>query len=310
MSCKSDRDWKVHVVEVTRIKKDEVVVNAYAKINLYLDITGKLENGYHTLDMIMQSVGIYDVITVKKTKTKKIGLSCSDKWIPTNDKNIAVKCAVKFFEFIGLNNEGIHIDIKKEIPQQAGMAGGSADGAGVIAALDFLYGTKLPIKTLCQIGKEVGADIPFCLTGGTALVQGIGDIITRLPKLKNVPLVIIKPKAGINTKAAYDQFDDNLAKNNGTSIDTHTSVTTMQNVIIEKDVTKICDNLYNVFESVNNLSIIQKAKLNLIENGAIGSLMTGSGSAVFGIFADRESAQKCYDELKELYPVCFLTRTR
>ena len=149
-------------------------VKAYAKINLLLDIVATRKDGYYDLFMIMQSVGIYDTVTVSKQKGRKITLSCNLDSIPVDKKNIAYKAAVAFFDACKIKNTGIHIDIVKRIPHAAGLAGGSADGAAVIKALNEIYKTNLSDKELCKIGVKVGADVPFCITGGTLLSQGIG----------------------------------------------------------------------------------------------------------------------------------------
>ena len=151
----------------------KVKVKAYAKINLMLDIVAQRKDGYHDLFMIRQSVGLYD--TVEKTKCHKITLSCDEEGIPLNEKNIAYKAAVAFFKANNIKDTGIHIDINKRIPHAAGLAGGSADGAAVIVALNQIYRTNLNNKELCQIGVKIGADVPFCICGGTLLAQGIGE---------------------------------------------------------------------------------------------------------------------------------------
>ncbi|WP_294911766.1 4-(cytidine 5'-diphospho)-2-C-methyl-D-erythritol kinase, partial [uncultured Eubacterium sp.] len=183
-------------------------VKAYAKINLLLDIVATRKDGYHDLFMIMQSVGIYDTVTVSKQKGRKITLSCNLDSIPVDEKNIAYKAAVAFFDAYKIKNTGIHIDIVKRIPHAAGLAGGSADGAAVIKALNEIYKTNLSDKELCKIGVKVGADVPFCITGGTLLSQGIGEVLTPVKPLRRCFIVLAKPDFGVNTGYAYKQFDN------------------------------------------------------------------------------------------------------
>lgn len=295
-------------MEIVRITHDTIAVRAFAKINLYLSINGLLPNGYHTLDMVMQEVSVFDVVTVSKAASG-ITLSCNDRRIPTNERNIAIKAAKRFIEVTKLSGAFVHIDIQKNIPQKAGMAGGSADGAGVLFCLNKLFKTNLSMKTLCEIGKEVGADIPFCLTGGTALVGGIGDVITRLNKLNRTYLVIVRPPVGINTKLAYDRYDS-LHQSGGIVNASGQDVSRMVQAIDSGNITAVAGQLYNVFEEVADDPDIQNAKRLMIQHNALGALMTGSGSAVFGIFSDEAQARACYGKVRQRYEIAFLAHTR
>ena len=185
-----------------------IKVKAYAKINLLLDIVSTRTDGYHDLFMIMQSVGIYDTVTVEKTKGNKITLSCNIDGIPLDEHNIAHKAATAFFNVQGIKkNKGVHIDIQKRIPHAAGLAGGSADGAAVIVALNEMFNTGLSQKELCKIGVKVGAYLPFCITGGTLLAQGIGDCLCNVKPLKKCFVLLAKSDYSVNTGKAYSEFD-------------------------------------------------------------------------------------------------------
>ena len=183
-------------------------IKAYAKVNLMLDILGTLPNGYHNLWMIMQSVSLCDTVSVTTSDSKEITITCSKEGIPTDQKNIAHKAARAFFDYTKTENCGIHIHIEKNIPSEAGLAGGSADGAAVIKALNELFGTSLSERELCRIGKTIGADVPFCIVGGTCLAQNIGEVIAPLEDIPLCYFVLAKPQMGVSTKEAYESFDN------------------------------------------------------------------------------------------------------
>lgn len=279
----------------------KIKVNAYAKINLLLDIVSTRTDGYHDLFMIMQSVGIYDTVTVEKTKGKRITLSCNIDDIPLDEKNIAHKAAVAFFEYNKIKNTGIHIDIVKRIPHAAGLAGGSADGAGVIVALNEIYGTNLSDDDLCKIGVKVGADVPFCITGGTLLAQGIGDVLNRVKPLRRCYILLAKPEYGVNTGIAYKQFDcfgkvhtpDKLG---------------MLMAMQSRDLQQICNKMENVFEQLVEVPNRVDMKNIMRKNGAIGACMSGSGPTIFGIFNSKEDANSAANELKDyVKDICVCT---
>ncbi len=182
-------------------------VKAAAKINLMLDILKKLDNGYHALFMIMQSVDLYDTVSVEKNSENKIIIKCDTDGVPCNEKNIAYKCAVAFFDAFALKDRGVTIKIEKVIPMAAGTAGGSADGAAVLYCLNKIYDTKLSTKELCEIGAKVGADIPFSIVGGTAIALGTGTIIAPVKDLPECYIVLCKPEQDVSTLEAYAEFD-------------------------------------------------------------------------------------------------------
>lgn len=271
----------------------EIKVKAYAKINLMLDIIYRRNDGYHDLFMIMQSIGIYDTVTVRETKSKKITITCNIDDIPLDEHNIAYKAAAAFFDSTEIKNKGINIDIVKRIPHAAGMAGGSADGAGVLVALNELTGAGLTDDELCAIGVKIGADVPFCIKGGTLLSQGIGDVLNKVKPLRKCHIVIAKPDCSVNTAYAYRQFD---ACGKEHTPDKLGMLYAMQS----RDLNEICSKMENVFEqfiAVDNKVEIKEVMRN---NGALGVCMSGSGPTVFGIFDNKEGAEKAALELKAL----------
>ncbi len=268
----------------------EVKINAYAKINLMLDIIAKRTDGYHDLFMIMQSVSTHDTVTVTENKSKKITISCKTPGIPLDEKNICWKSAEAFFKYTKKKNKGINIDIVKRIPHAAGLAGGSADGAAVIIALNEIYKTGLSDEQLCEIGVKIGADLPFCLTGGTLLAQGIGDKLSKVKPLKNCYIVLAKPDYDVNTGIAYKQFDEYGKTRTPDKFG-------MLCAVQSQSLRAICSKLENVFEQFIEVPKRVDIKEILKKNGALGVCMSGSGPTVFGIFENKENAVNAADEL-------------
>lgn len=270
----------------------EVKVKVYAKINLMLDIVNRRNDGYHDLFMIMQSVSVYDTITVTENKSKSISITCNIDDIPLNNKNIAWKAAEAFFEATKKKNKGINIDIVKRIPHAAGLAGGSADGAAVLVALNKIYKTELSETALCRIGVKIGADVPFCITGGTLLAQGIGDILSKVKPLRKCYVLLAKPDFDVNTAFAYKQFDL-FGK-------THTpDKLGMLCAVQSRDLDAVCSKMENVFEQFIEVPNRINIKEVIKTNNAKGFCMSGSGPTVFGIFENKEDAVKASEELKE-----------
>lgn len=269
----------------------EVKINAYAKINLMLDIIAKRTDGYHDLFMIMQSVSTHDTVTVTENKSKKIAISCKTPGIPLDEKNICWKSAEAFFKYTKKKNKGINIDIVKRIPHAAGLAGGSADGAAVIIALNEIYKTGLSDEQLCEIGVKIGADLPFCLTGGTLLAQGIGDKLSKVKPLKKSYIVLAKPDYDVNTGHAYKQFDEYGKTRTPDKFG-------MLCAVQSQSLRAICSKLENVFEQFIEVPKRVDIKEILKKNGALGVCMSGSGPTVFGIFENKENAVNAADELK------------
>ncbi len=269
---------------------DSLVLNAKAKINLYLDVTGKRADGYHLLETVMHTVSLCDTVTLKKTDRSGIEISCSDPLIPCNEKNIAYKCAAAFFDKTGISSGGVSIDIIKRIPSQAGMGGGSADGAAVLTGLDRLFETGLSEGELISIGARIGADIPFCIKGGCGYCTGIGEIIEPLPAICGCVL-IGKGKAGISTAEAFGKIDSL-----GSGIGISGIKQIFGNVSSLTDIAPFCR---NIFDDVTSLEEVTNIKRIMTENGAVCSAMTGSGSAVFGLFESENVAVKAQKVLKQ-----------
>ena len=258
-----------------------VSLYAYAKLNLALEVVGKREDGYHNMDMLMQSVSLCDTLHLKKLESG-IRFACNRSDIPCNADNIAFAASEKFFSFTGIAG-GVEISLEKQIPSQAGMAGGSADAAAVLRGLNRLYAANLSVPELCRIGLTLGADVPFCLVGGTAHVTGMGEKVEPAPPLPECFFIIVKPETGISTGAAFQAVDrcQSLQK---------ADVQPVLSAAADRDIRGVALAMCNTFEQVTELEEVFEIKQKLLESGACGSLMSGSGSAVFGLFSERETA--------------------
>ena len=277
----------------------KVTVKAYAKINLMLDILSRLDNGYHDLFMVMQSVGIYDTVTVEKTDSADIKITCDVDAIPTDERNVAYKAAEGFFAFTGMKNEGIKIDIQKRIPHAAGLAGGSADAAGVIVALDKLYCTRLKEKDIIAIGSKVGADVPFCALGGTMLAQYTGTVLSHLPDLSEKYIIIVKPDQDVSTGKAYAAFDTAERVR-------HLDTKGMLLACVNNDWKAISEKVGNVFEQFIEVTDRTVIKGIMRKHNCLCCCMSGSGPSVFGVFEDENTADRCLDELKKNFSNAYL----
>ncbi len=264
-------------------------IKAFAKVNLFLDITGKLENGYHTLNTVMQQIDLYDIITVEINEGDEINIECDNPSVPCNEKNIAYKSAAAFLSEAGKKAK-VDICIEKHIPLEAGMGGSSTDGAAVLKTMNQLYGNIFSIDKLCEIGAKLGADVPFCITGGTAVCKGIGEIITPTECCKDYVLAVVKPDFSCSTPVGYKSYDENpLPKN--PQFDDFVEALTLGSE-------KWAGKMYNVFEKLYNDDRISEITDRLRSCGALGSILTGSGSAVFGIFKNIENAEKALKNLE------------
>lgn len=281
---------------------DQCVRKAYAKINLGLDVIGRLENGYHVVKMVMQTVGIYDVLTLKKIPSG-IVVTTDNGELPTDDNNLIYKAARLMREAYGIT-EGVSIHLEKNIPIAAGMAGGSTDAAGTFLGMNQLFEIGATIQELQELGVKVGADVPYCIMGGTALAEGIGEILSPLPAPPQCHLVVAKPDINVSTKYVYEHLD-------AEGVETHPDIDGMIEALEEGDLQGIVSRLGNVLETVTvkKHTIINTIKRCMMENGALGSLMSGSGPTVFGIFTDEQKAQKAKDEIekKQLAKQVFVT---
>ena len=265
---------------------------AYAKINLSLDVTGRLDNGYHLVDMIMQTVNIYDELSFERTDGE-IVLESDCGELPLDENNLIYKAIRLIQEECGVTG-GLRVFLKKNIPIAAGMAGGSTDCAATLMAMDELYGLKLGTKRLMELGVKLGADVPYCILGGTARAQGIGEKLTRLPNCPTLKLLVAKPDLNVSTKEVYTGLDalENL---------THPGVDDMVRAIESGNGRAVAAGLGNVLECVTIPlhPVIREIKDRMLELGAINSLMSGSGPTVFGIYEKDEELQKAYEALAE-----------
>lgn len=269
-----------------------------AKINLTLDVTGKLENGYHTLSMIMQSIDVCDELSFEKTADETI-LFSMNKDLPDKipaEKNLVYKAAKLMKDTFKIDG-GFKIHLTKNIPAAAGLAGGSSDCAATLIGINELCGLGLDIEKLCEIGVKLGGDVPFCIRKGTMLAEGIGEILTPLAPLTGIPVLLIKPNISISTPYVYKHLKLN-------ELDYHPDNKAVISYIKDNNIKKIAASLSNVLETVTipENPIIAELKHYLTENGAIGSLMSGSGPTTFGIFENMETAKKAYEKAKADFP--------
>lgn len=272
---------------------EEIYIKARAKINLNLEVLGKREDNYHNIKSIFQKINLYDEIKIKKLKIDKFKMITNIKEL-NNEENIIYKAYKKLKEKYE-QIKGIEIKLNKRIPIQAGMAGGSTDCAAFIVAMNKLFSLNLSKEKMKTLGKELGADVVPCFYNRAVIVEGIGDIVTKIDTNFKYYIVIIKPEISCNTKEMYNRLDEKEIKQKDT---TKKIIKALEN----HDIKILSNNLYNVFEEViENKGIIKELKEELIKYGAISSLMTGSGSAVYGIFKDKQTAKNAYEKLKDKY---------
>lgn len=271
---------------------NSIILKGRAKINLTLDVVGKRENGYHDLEMIMQSINLYDTIYIRKTKMPGVRLKSNYSWLPTNEKNIAYKAATLFFEETGING-GVAIEITKRIPVAAGLAGGSTDAAATLVGLNRLYETGFSKERLMEMGLKLGADVPFCIARGTMLAEGIGEELTQLNPMPYTHLVLVKPPVSASTAVVYKNLDINNIKR-------HPDTQTVIKALEKGNVQEVAQNMANVLEEVTIAMYpeIEDVKVELMKQGAMGAMMSGSGSSVFGLFDSKEAAIKASKHIK------------
>ncbi|MBQ4145802.1 MAG: 4-(cytidine 5'-diphospho)-2-C-methyl-D-erythritol kinase [Clostridia bacterium] len=263
----------------------KLAIECRAKINLAIDVIGKRENGYHDVEMIMQEIGLADKLELKLRKDGKITISTDVSFIPVNEENLAYRAAKVFFERLG-RDEGVDIHIEKKIPMGAGLGGGSADAAGVLKGLNAMFGNPFEKSTLMELGTKLGADVPFCVMGGCALAAGIGEKLTPLPMPPVMKCVIAKPEPSVSTKWVYENLDY-------TQKPIGLNVTAVAEAIKNGDMFGLSQNAGNILENVTipAYPVVGWIKQGLAEAGAVLSLMSGSGSAVFGLFENMEQAE-------------------
>ena len=272
-----------------------VVERGYAKINLHLDVSGILPDGYHAVTTVMQSISLYDEITVsdicRTDKTPDLTVSCNVEGVPCDGRNLAHKAAMLFCQHTGISLSA-HIDIKKNIPMAAGMAGGSTDGAAVLRGLNLAVGSPLSDDELCGLASQLGADLPFCIVGGTRLADGKGDVLHSFPKMPHCTLVVACEGEGVSTPWAYRLLDttyNNFAEGAYTPV----SVDRLHTAMSDGSIYDTAGAIYNIFEKpvLAQRPVAANIKKILLSSDALGAMMSGSGPSVFGIFDDEEAAR-------------------
>lgn len=277
-------------------------IEAPAKINLTLDILRKREDGYHDMSMIMQSISLKDHIRLKE-REQGIHVECTDPRIPCDGNNLVHKAAVVLSQWASLQ-KGVVISIEKKIPLEAGLAGGSTDAAAVLKGLAQLWQVEIPLETLMELGNRIGADVPFCLMGGTALAEGTGNRLTPLPDLPKYHVVLVKPEFGVSTQWAFSKVIP-------------------QNIVVHPDNKGLCralaagrrkdfeTGLVNVFEPIlfREYPLLTEIKEGLLKAGAQASLMSGSGPTMYGLFRDKEQALRGYEVFQTRFAETYLAET-
>lgn len=269
-------------------------LKAYGKINLGLDVLRRREDGYHEVRMIMQTVGIFDRIDLIRRPESGIQVETNLYYLPTNENNLVYQAAKLLMDEFQIT-EGVSIRLKKFIPVAAGMAGGSSDAAAVLFGINKMFQLGLSTEELMKRGVRIGADVPYCILRGTALSEGIGEVLTPLPPVPQCQVLIAKPGINVSTKFVYENLHANDLRP-----EDHPDIDSILHSIQMHDISGIAANLGNVLETVTvkEYPVIQKIKDTMLEYGAIGSLMSGSGPTVFGLFTNPKSAQNAYEQLR------------
>lgn len=272
---------------------DTISLKALAKINLGLDVVRRREDGYHEVRMVMQTIHLYDRLEMEKTATQGIELSTNLSYLPVNENNLVYRAGKLLMDELGIT-EGIKVYLNKRIPVAAGMAGGSTDAAAMLYGMNELFELGLSREQLMERGVRIGADVPYCLMRGTALAEGIGEILTPLAPMVKCPVLIAKPAISVSTSFVYQ----NLKLDADTK---HPDIDRLIKDIRKQDLGAIAGDMGNVLESVTipNYPVIAQIKEQMMDSGAINAMMSGSGPTVFGLFEEEETAQAAYQKMKE-----------
>lgn len=277
---------------------------AYAKLNLTLDVLGKRADGFHELKMVMQSVSLCDKVTLTLREGKGITLSSDWGFLPTDRKNIAVSAAEAFSRVTGTDLNGLSIHLEKHIPVCAGTAGGSSDGAAVLRGLNHLCETGCSPEELAKIGEQVGSDVPYCVLGGTMLAEGRGEVLTQLAPLPKCWIVMCKPGFAVSTPELYHKLDS-------VKVRCRPDTAGVIQALERRDLAGVSRQMYNVFEDVLpavRANVIREIRNTLIQQGALGACLSGTGPTVFGIFDQKEEATNAERLLKETFQETFLVQ--
>ena len=280
-------------------------VKALAKLNLSLDVLGTRPDGYHDMKMVMQSITLSDDITVTDNGGQGIRVSSNLGFLPTNEKNLAVAAALRFYESLGRELRGVDLSLEKSIPVCAGMAGGSSDAAAVLRALNEMEGRPYDLMALAKVGEKVGSDVPYCVLGTTALAEGRGEVLTNLPKLPHCWVVVCKPDFPVSTPELFGRIDR-------CKVRCRPDTDGMIRALEQEDLKGVARRMYNVFEDVlpeRQRSRVRDIKNTLIQCGALGANMSGTGPTAFGLFEDETAACEAYAQLKEQYKETYLAET-
>lgn len=274
-------------------RKNTITKKAYAKVNLGLDVIRRREDGYHEVRMIMQTVDICDVLTFTRQERPGIVVTTDKEELPGDESNLIYKAARLVTETCSVR-EGIKIELQKRIPMAAGMAGGSTDAAAVFHGMNEVFGLGMDEDEMCALGVKIGADIPYCVKGGTALAEGIGEILTKLPDAPACVVLVAKPDIDVSTKYVYENL-------HAESLEYHPDIDGMRAAIEEGDLRGMAERMGNVLETVtvNAYPVIREIKEVMKKRGAWNALMSGSGPTVFGIFGEEEKARKAYNEIAQ-----------
>lgn len=271
----------------------EIRLRALAKINLALDVLGKREDGYHEVRMVMQTLNIFDKLNIRVTQEEGIRIATNLNYLPVNENNLVYKAARLMMDEFGIR-EGLAIDLYKYIPVAAGMAGGSSDAAAVIFAINKLFRLGLTLDRMMERGVRIGADVPYCLMRGTALAEGIGERLTRLPPCPSCFVLVAKPPVNVSTKFVYGNLNAN-------ALTWHPDVDGLIEAMAAGDFYGMANLMGNVLETVTvpAYPVIDQIKQFMMERGAMGAMMSGSGPTVFGLYTDLTAAKQTFYELKK-----------
>lgn len=273
---------------------DKLELKALGKINLGLDVLGRRENGYHDVRMVMQTVYLYDQITIKKTKEPGIKLETNLFYLPVNENNLAYRAAKLLMDEFHIE-EGVSIYLDKHIPVAAGMAGGSSNAAAVLYGINRMFSLGLSEQELKDRGVTLGADVPYCIMRGTVLAEGIGEVLTPLPPMPRCYVLLAKPPISVSTKLVYEKLDSH-------EIENHPDIDGILDGLKEQDLKKVASSMGNVLEKVTieEYPVIEEIKNVMKEEGALNAMMSGSGPTVFGIYDDKVKARKAAAKIKKL----------
>ena len=270
---------------------DEITLKALAKINLGLDVTGKREDGYHEVRMVMQTIHLYDRLVIRRTKEPGIRIKSNLSFLPVNETNLVHRAAARVMDEFHIT-EGVSVELMKRIPVAAGMAGGSTDGAAMLYGMNLMFELGLSRRELMTRGLKLGADVPYCLMRGTALAEGIGEELTALPPMIKCPVLIAKPSVSVSTKSVYQKL----------KLDEHTvhpDIDALVSGIRNQDLGEVCAHMGNLLESVTipNHPVIERIKKRMLESGARIAMMSGSGPTVFGLFDREQTARRAQEDM-------------